>query len=279
MLFNRIVFLSACLGMFLFGISITTLGSVVPSLQAKFQLDPVSSGTLFSILPFGIMAGSFLFGPFADRYGYKIIFLGSCLSMFAGFLGIAYASSLVLLKVCVLLFGLGGGAINGVCNAVVSDISKANKGSNLSLLGVFYALGALGMPFLLGILEKEFSIQNIVSAVGYGTLLTSVLFMSTPFPEAKQNQGVPASRVWQLLKDDLLLLIGFFLFFQSGFEGIINNWTTTYLLGRTSSSTREALYALSWYVAGMALARLILGSALRQVSPKSILMISFVLLL
>ena len=275
---SRFVFLSACLGILLFGVSLITLGSVAPGLQAKFQLDGVSSGALFSILPFGIMAGSFLFGPFADRYGYKAILLLSCLSLFVGFQGIAYASSLGLLKSCVFLFGLAGGTINGACNAVVSDISKTHKGANLSLLGVFFAIGALGMPFVLGVLEKEFSFQVIVSSIGDLTLLAAVLFMVTRFPEAKQTQGVSASRIAELLKDKLLLLIGFFLLCQSSFEGIINNWTTTYLLKRTPVSTSQALYALSLYVAGMATMRLILGGALRQVSPKAILMISFGLL-
>src|SRR5258706_2427735 len=240
---TRFVFLPACFGMLLCGISFITLGSVAAALQTKFHLDPVSSGTLFSLLPFGIMAGSLLFGPFADRYGYKIILSLSCFSMLAGFQGIAYATSLELLNVCVFLFGLGGGAINGACNAVVSDITKTNKAANLSLLGVFFAIGALGMPFILGILEKEFSFQGIVSSVGYLTLLAAALFILTRFPDPKQTQGVPVSRVWELLKDNLLLLIGFFLFCQSSFEGIINNWTTTYLLKGTSVSTSEALYA------------------------------------
>jgi len=265
--------------MLLFGISLITLGSVAPGLQKKFYLEAISAGALFSILPLGIIAGSLLFGPFADRYGHKVILLVSCASLFAGFQGIAYAPSLTLLKVCVFLFGLGGGAINGACNAVVSDTSKTNKGANLSLLGVFFAIGALGMPFILGTLEKSFSFQAIVSSVGYLTLLAAGLFIFTRFPDAKQAQGVPVSRVWELLNETLILLIGLFLFCQCSLEGIINNWTTTYLLKRTSISMREALYALSWYIAGMAVMRLVLASVLRHVSPMKIFMISFLLLL
>ena len=261
--------------MLLFGISLITLGSVAPGLQAKLHLDPVSSGALFSLLPFGIMTGSLLFGPFVDRYGYKNILLLSCFSMFAGFQGIAYAASLGLLNVCVFLFGLGGGAINGACNAVVSDITKINKGANLSLLGVFFAIGALGMPFILGILENKFSFPAVVSSVGYLTVFAAVWFAFIRFPGAKQAQGVSVSGVWELLNDSLILTVGLFLFCQSGFEGIINNWTTTYLLKKISVSTSEDLYALSWYVAGMATMRLILGSVFRETSPRAILLISF----
>ena len=151
------VFFAACTGMLLFGIGLITLGSVATGLKEKFNLDDISSGTLFSILPLGILAGSLVFGPLCDKYGYKIFLVLSSLCMFAGFQGIAHASSLQLLKICIFIFGIGGGAINGAANAAVSDVSFEDKRSNLSLLGVFFAIGALGMPFVLGLLKNRFN--------------------------------------------------------------------------------------------------------------------------
>ena len=66
--------------------------------------------------------------------------------MFAGFEGIAYAGSLNVLKICIYLFGVGGGIINGATNALVADISVKNKGADLSLLGVFLVLAPWGCP-------------------------------------------------------------------------------------------------------------------------------------
>ena len=152
---KRVVFWAACAGMLLFGICLITLGSVAADLREKLQLDEISAGTLFSILPLGILTGSLLFGPIADKYGYRILLSVSCLFMFAGFEGIAYAPSTNLLKICIFLFGIGGGAINGSTNALVADISDKDKGANLSLLGVFFGIGALGMPLISGILEKH----------------------------------------------------------------------------------------------------------------------------
>jgi MFS transporter, FHS family, glucose/mannose:H+ symporter len=275
---HRSVFLSAYLGMLLFGISLITLGSVAPGLKEKFSLDAVAFGTLFSILPFGILSGSLFFGPLADRYGFKIIFLLAGLSTFIGFEGIAYAESLTILKASVFLFGFGGGVLNGASNAVVSDISESDKGANLSFLGVFFALGALGMPFILGILEKKFPFDTIVAGVGYLALLGVALFLATRFPVAKQAHGISLKEVRNLLNDSFLLLVGFFLLCQSSFEAIINNWTTTYLLNKISISMSNALYALSLYVLGMAITRIILGKILKRVSSKSILLMSMALL-
>ncbi|MCA1741476.1 MAG: MFS transporter, partial [Bacteroidales bacterium] len=145
---RKLVFWAACLGMLLFGIGLILLGAVLPDLRVRHSLDAVEAGTLFSILPIGIIAGSLLFGPVCDKYGYRTLLAISALLMFAGFEGLAFTHTSWILTVSVFLFGLGGGAINGATNAVVADISTTGKGANLSLLGVFFGLGALGMPLL-----------------------------------------------------------------------------------------------------------------------------------
>lgn len=279
-MYNRkLIFWAACTGILFFGMAITTLGSVVPDLKIKYALDEISSGTLFSILPFGILIGSLLFGPFCDRYGYKILLSLACISMFIGFEGIAYAPSHNILKTCIFLFGLGGGAINGATSALVADISEKDKGANLSLLGVFFGLGALGMPFILGILESRFNYEITVSIVGLATLTVGLGYLLIKFPLAKHAGGLPMKQGIALLKDKILLLIAFFLFFQSAFEAIINNWTTTYLAEQLSVKQNNALYALSLFVVGMAVMRLLLGSVFRNARAKNIWTISFLMML
>jgi MFS family permease len=275
---KRLVFWAACIGILFFGMAITTLGSVVPQLRIKFHLDDISTGTLFSILPFGILMGSLFFGPFCDRYGYRILLALTCFSMFIGFEGIAFAPSHVILKICVFLFGLGGGAINGSTSALVSDISEKEKGANLSLLGVFFAIGALGMPFVLGVLENRISYEIILSIIGIGTFIMGIFYLLIKFPPPKHAGGLPVAKSLSLLNDTVLLLIAFFLFFQSAFEGIINNWTTTYLSGYLHILPAKALYALSLSVVGMTGMRLLLGSAFRNTGAKKIWTISLSLL-
>ena len=86
---NLAAFVAACAGMFLFGVTLITLGSVATDLKVKLQLNGIAAGTLFSILPFGILTGSLIFGPVCDRYGYKLLLILACIGMFAGFEGIA----------------------------------------------------------------------------------------------------------------------------------------------------------------------------------------------
>ena len=267
------------MGMLLFGIGLITLGSVASDLKARFGLDGLAAGTLFSILPFGILAGSLLFGRLCDQYGYKGLLVIACVGMCAGFEGIAYVTSLAALKISIFVFGLCGGAINGATNALVSDISTENKGANLSLLGVFFGLGALGMPLLLGLLEKRFAVYQIVAGVGWLTLAVGLFYLFTRFPPPKAPRGLEAASNSPLFKSAFLLLVAAFLFFQSGLEAIINNWTTTYLTETGAISERYALYALSLHIVGMIVMRLLTGSVFRSVSPVTIIWASLLLLL
>ena len=276
---KKVVFWTCCLGLLIFGIALTTLGSIVPDLKVKFRLDDIAAGTLFSILPLGILAGSLLFGPVADKYGFRILMAVSCILMAAGFEGIAFASSAGLLKVCIFIIGFGGGAINGAGSALVSDISDYDKTANISLLGVFFGIGALGMPLLLGILGENFMFWKIVVAVGILSFLTGILFLIIKLPPPKITQKIPAGKIADFFRDKVLLLIAFFLFFQSSFEGLMNNWTTTYLIDHLSVSQGKALYGLSLFVAGMVIMRLLAGTILRLIPVKRILIASFFFLL
>ncbi len=276
---RKLVFAAACTGMLLFGVTLITLGSVVPGLKDKFLLSDMASGTLFSILPLGILTGSFLFGPLCDKYGYKLLLMFSCFSVCVGFIGIAHAPSLTLLRVSVYLFGLGGGALNGATSAVMSDISDQYKAANLSILGVFFGIGALGMPSVLGALEGRFSFESILTAVGIITLMAGIYIAVIRFPPPKQAQGFPIAKSLRLVKDEVLVLIAFFLFCQSSFEAIINNWTTTFLVKQILVTQSYALYALSLFVAGMTAMRLLTGTLFRKVTMRNLLFISLILLM
>ena len=263
------VFISACLGMLLFGISLITLGSIATDLQAKFELDPIATGTLFSILPFGILAGSLVFGPVCDRYGYKLLLIFACVGMFTGFQGIAFAPSLSILKISVLVFGIGAGIVNGATNALVADISEENRGANLSLLGVFFGLGALGMPLILGVVSGRIPSFEVVAAVGWLTLAVGILYAVIRLPPAKPQVDASSTN-WNRLFSLLLLLIAFFLFFQSALEAIVNNWATTYLI-KHGIAKDDALFALSLHITGMVVARLLTGSVFRRVPQVGIM--------
>lgn len=271
---TRFLFPAACAGMFLFGLGMISLGSMLPTLTSKFALSEMEAGSLASLLPFGIVAGSLVFGPVVDRYGYKMLLSVSTLLVALGLELIASAGSVLVVQVSVFIIGLGGGSLNGATNALVADISEGTRGASLSLLGVFFGIGALGMPAVLGLLARFYAQETIIAWIGAFVILVALLFLSIRFPSPKQQQGFPLAKGLSLLKDMTLILFGFILFFQSGMEGMMNTWTTTYLLEEVHATQEQALFALSCLVAGLTAARLVLSRVLRLLSPWSALFIS-----
>jgi FHS family glucose/mannose:H+ symporter-like MFS transporter len=271
------VFVAACIGLFLFGMILISLGSILPSLKEKFVADGLNTGILASIFPIGILAGSLIFGPIVDRYGYKLLLIVSVLISAIAMEGLAFSGSLPLLGVCIFSAGFGGGIINGGTNALVADISEENKGANLSLLGVFFGIGAFGLPFLLGVLSKNFDYSSIISAVGLFMLFPVIYFILIRFPSPKLAQGFPLKEGIRLLKEPALLLTALFLFFQSGVESLINNWTTSFLHDKLKMPGEDALYALSFSLAGLTIARLLLGILLKKISSFVVLIVSLLL--
>ncbi len=269
------LFISACIGMLLFGIVMISLGTINTFLIQKLDLDELTAASLATLLPFGILVGSLLFGPIVDRFGYKIVFISCSMFITVAIEAIAFAVNLTIIQFAFFLIGLGGGAINGSTNSLVADISPEYKGAKLSLLGVYYGIGALGMPIVLGAFSNYCQYENIIKIIGIITLLPTLYFVCLRFPEPKHKQGFPLKDGFGLLKEKTLILFGTILFFESGIEGITNNWTTTYLQKSLGIGSTEALYALSGMVIALSLSRLILGNLLKRIQPYLIAYICF----
>jgi fucose permease len=271
------VFSGACLGMLLFGIVIISLGSILPSIINKFNLDKIQAGSLAAILPAGILLGSLIFGPVVDRYSYRKLFIICSIIIIAGIQGIAFARGLFILQASFFLIGIGGGVFNGGTSALVADISEERPGkrsANLSLLGVFYGIGALGIPVLIAVLSSSLTFERILQYTGLAIILPLIYFASISYPPAKQKQGIPLKSGLALIRDKHLVILGLFLFFESALEGIISNWTTTFLQHGNTLQSKDALYALSIYILSLTLTRMVLSSLLRRIKPIHVLLFS-----
>ncbi|GAB6007696.1 MFS transporter [Dysgonomonas reticulitermitis] len=269
---KNLVYIASCIGMAFFGIAFIVMGSVLPSLTEKYSLDTVGASSLVTFLPVGVLLGSLIFGPVVDRFGYKILLIVSTFITILGIEGLSLSDDLSILRGCIFFIGLGGGMLNGSTNALASDVSDDhNRSSRLSILGVSYGVGALIIPFLLGVLSKDYSYEIILQWTGIFMLLCVAYFVAVRFPEPKFKQGFPVKQAASLLKQPVLLILSFFLFFQSGMEGLFNNWTTSYLKATTSIEEGDIVLTLTFFVLGMTLARLFLSYVFKKVKQIHVL--------
>ena len=275
---KNLVFTAACIGMSFFGISMITLGAMLPSLVAKLGLSRLQTTSLVTFLPFGMLIGSLIFGPIVDRFGHKALLVPSCVIVLLGLEGLIFLTSIPLLQLSIVGIGLGGGILNGETNALVADISsESDKGSHLSFLGMFYGLGALGIPALLGFLSEYYSYETILQGISTVMLAGIIFCIPIRFPAPKQAQGFPVKQGLGLLKESSLLLLSFILFFQSGIEGVCNNWSTSYFGQTTDIPGNQALIALTCMVAGLTVARMLQVVIFKKIKPEAVLPYSLVL--
>ncbi|MDX9782455.1 MAG: MFS transporter [Bacteroidales bacterium] len=275
---NAAVLAAGFSGMAFFGMAFVILGTVLPSLTEKFSLSTANASTVASLLPFGIMFGSLIFGPIIDRYGYKLLIIASTLLTVLGMEMLAFAESVSMIRFAIFVIGFGGGVLNGLSNALVSDASTdKTRPSNLSVLGIFYTVGAITIPLIYAWLSKSYSYVPIVSGAGVIMTLSALAYLFIKFPSGKFKEGAPSVKILQLIKEPALLLLSFILFFQSGVEGISSSWTPNYLEQVKEFTKENALYALSFVVFGLGTGRVLLSLLLRFVPRQIILYVSMIM--
>lgn len=239
----------------------------MPILRAEFDLSETQMGTLASLLPGGILLGSLVFGPLVDKYSYRNLLVISVLLTVVGFELLAFSGSYFFLLLAFFVMGLGSGFLNGASNSAISDISedfKENKGANLSIMGVFYGLGALGMPVLLGLLSDVFDQRTILGGMGISLVIPAIYMGMIKYPSPKHTEKMTLGGIRSLAGNSVLLLLSMVLFFQSGWESLINNWLTTYLIDVNGFPQKEALYHLTLFAVFFTLARLVMGFVLKR---------------
>lgn len=263
--------------MLLFGVVFLSLGAANNMLADRFQFDANDIGTLTALLPLGILVGSLVFGPVVDRCGYRWPLIGAALAVGSGLEGMAFGSTERVIQWSVFVIGFGGGVLNGATNALAADVSEGDRGANLSLLGVFFGIGALTMPGTLAVLSQHFSMSNIIVVIGLLVLLPVIYWLTIKFPPPKQRSDTfswaegPA-----FLRQPIFLLVGLTLAIQSGMEGVSNDWMTRYFrhvaLDEPSRPEWMTQLGLMAVAGAMMLMRLALAGLLTRIGSRRVLL-------
>lgn len=274
---KTIAFIANFTGIFLFGISMVIIGSILPVLKSRFGMTDIEAGGLFTILPIGLLIGSVLFGPIVDKFGYRGVLSVASLFLAIGFLGIAHAPSTFLLTVCIFFFGIGGGTINGATSALVSDLSEGKaKIINLNWLGMFYGVGAFSMPLVLSLISDN-KLVVVLNVAAILSLLSGVIFLLIKYPLTVEKEKITLKVIPTFVKNKLFMTITFYLFFQSAFEAIVNNWSVSYFIDTLGIEQGKALVALSYSVLGLIVMRVLIGSVLKNLNHNKLIFLSLLL--
>ncbi|MDD2960729.1 MAG: MFS transporter [Muribaculaceae bacterium] len=252
------VFIAACIGIAIFGVVMLSLGAVMTPLT---EILP-SAISLPQYMSIGIIIGTLIFGPIVDKFGYKWLLISASLCVLIGLLGLASLTEIHLLIASIIIFGIGGGILNGETSALVSDIFDDNKrGRMMSIMSSFYCIGAL-----LWTLSCVF-ISNYIIPLTIASLLIVAFIIYSAFidyPKAKPQEKISYIESIKLLRYPILLYFAFFLFFQSGLEAISGNYTVIFLTDNGIAKS-IATVALTMFTLGMLIGRLALSGLMAKV--------------
>ena len=177
------------------GFDTAAIGFIAPAIRAEWQLTPSHLAPLFGAGLGGLMAGAFLFGPLADRFGRKTILTLSVL--FFGMASLASAWSPDLWTLVALRFltglGLGGAMPNAI--TLTSEYCPEKRRSFLVTtmfcgFTVGSALGGLASAWLIG----AFGWRSVLMVGGLAPLALSVALVAL-LPESVRYLVMAGGRV------------------------------------------------------------------------------------
>jgi fucose permease len=259
-------------GMFVFGIVMALVGAIVPALSERLPLTPGDIGTLLLVMNFAMLVASLGVGLVMDRWGLKIPLAAGAALVAIGLLVIGGAGHYAALQFAAACVGLGGGALNGGTNTLVADLhdEPGRKAAALNLLGVFFGVGALVLPFSLGALTSRFGVAPLLYAASGLCMAVTLAAAVLSFPEPKQRHGWPLASMPRFLRMPVIRALALLLFFQSGNEFLLGGYVATFLTRDLSLSVAGASYSLAAYWGAIMAARLVLSRLLLRASAQAV---------
>jgi FHS family glucose/mannose:H+ symporter-like MFS transporter len=252
------LFVAAALAMFVFGMIIAMLGTLfgLPAMRERLAIDLAQQGDLFSVLFIGLLVSTAVVGPTIDRFGSKVVLVSASAMVTAALMAFALARGFGAAAVAALLLGVGGGWLNTATNALVSDVFPDERGRMLNLLGTFFGIGALFVPFVVAVGFSALSIAGTMAVCAGVAGASTVVSAALRFPPPHEGAAFSFAGMLGVAKDRGVLLLALLLLFQAGNEAALSGWTSTYV-GAMGWSPRIATLVLLGYwvmaIAGRAL--------------------------
>lgn len=138
----RVIALCIAINM-LDGFDILAMAYTAPAIAGEWQLDPKRLGLLFSLGLGGMMAGSILLAPLADRFGRRPLILACLIAATASMFAASFSESLPSLGGARVLTGMAIGAMLPCINTMVAEFAPSDRRAlAVSVMQAGFAVGA-----------------------------------------------------------------------------------------------------------------------------------------
>jgi FHS family glucose/mannose:H+ symporter-like MFS transporter len=262
-----IVAVNAC--MFIFGLILLLMGSLLPSLQ----VSNARAGSLGSFPLIGILISTIFIGPILDKVGAKPALSVGLALIAAAMAALPSLASYPAMAAAALVYGLGGGILNTATNAAISDLSASGRGVALNVLGFSFSLGAVTAPLLISLSARTVSVPTVLRIMAMAPSAVLVLILALRFP-APAHSGTSLGSLLKVLNHPMVWMFGFVLFFASGNENCMFVWAGRMVRDTLQVSAERADLALVALSVTMGAGRLWAALGLKMLGSRKILLLA-----
>jgi fucose permease len=247
----------ACLGLLLIGWN----GLLVPSLIREIERDFVQTdaglGIYYLVGGAAYATGSFSGGMLTERFGRRRVLTIATVLIGLGTAALGLVPNWAVVLLAAVPAGFGSGAIDGGMNGLVLDLFPTARGRALNTLHLFFSVGALSSPLVVGrLVEGGLPWQAVVVGTAAATIPVAILWAIVRLPHGRHRAtGTPgAARTGRLALRWPLIALELAIACYVASEIGVSNWLIRFLEDVPLST---ATTSLSLFWGGLAVGRLI----------------------
>jgi fucose permease len=237
------------------------VGLLVPALIRSIELDfnqtDAGLGLFYLLNAVAYATGSLGGGIVTERLGRQTVLVLAAVLLILGLVVLGTVPVWVIFLLAAVPAGLGAGAIDGGANGLILDLFPASRGRALNTLHLFFSVGALSSPLVVGrLVEAGVAWQAIVLGTAAVAVPIAVLLAVVPLPHGRhiptsvEGEPTPGRLAFRWPLVVLEIAIACYVASEIG----VSSWLVRFL---EEAPLALATTSLSLFWAGLALGRLI----------------------
>jgi MFS transporter, FHS family, glucose/mannose:H+ symporter len=257
-----------CVGFVVCGIVTVLPGPLLPVLAARWGLRDVQSGMFFAV-EFAASTIAAILAPRRMRWslprGYALMTVGVLLLAVAE-RAVNPTTGNELALGAFTLIGFGIGLSVTATNLLVGAAPKEERARRLSVVNLWWGIGAVGCPWMVAAAEKSDALRLLVGILG----LTALGVFLALLPLKEELRAPVASKS---LSADAVVL-GYFavlLFLYVGVENAVGGWIATYTHRFSAMTLAHASVMVSVYWLALLAGRGLGSVALRRIPERAVM--------
>lgn len=265
--------------MFLFAVSCTLIGNLLPNVIGEFQITLSRAGVVTVAQNFGGILALIFCGFLSDRFGKLRVILVIFSMMMLALCGCFIIHRFTGFIIAAMVIGLAASSLNMLISAYLSDLYPEKSHFYINMGGVFFGIGSVTAPVYLLAAARfkigwriDFGILGVISLIVLAFFL--ILLFRAPHPGHEKSglsESLRLQSIFQNLKHPKLWLFASIGFLYMAHSSSFMGWIPTYLSQRFPDQTTMNNNIMAVYWAGILGSRLMMTFLSGKIKPKQYL--------